>query len=177
VVEEATGPSGAIATFDASATDVVDGAVPVVCLPASGSIFPFGDTVVRCAAENAAGMHANARFIVRVRDSVAPTIVSLTPSVSILPPTPRMVPVTLTVLAQDLVDPAPRCMVTRVTSNVRDANHDGVRDWRITGPLTVSLQGATTKHRDRRYAITVRCADGSGNAASAQATVIVSNRR
>jgi hypothetical protein len=177
VTEEATGPAGAVATFDVSAIDAVDGAVPVTCAPAPGTVFPLGDTVVHCSAENAAGMSAAARFTVRVRDTVAPTIVSLTPSVTILPPTPRMVPVTLAVVAEDLVDPAPRCEVKKVTSNIRDANHDGVRDWRITGPLSVSLRGVTRNHRHRRYTITVRCADASGNASSDTVTVGVSTRR
>jgi hypothetical protein len=84
--------------------------------------------------------------------------------------------VTLAVVVHDLVDPAPRCEVRKVTSNIRDANHDGERDWRITGPLSVSLQGVTKNHR-RRYTITVRCTDASGNASSDTTTVAVSTRR
>src|SRR5207245_3863007 len=34
---EATGPSGAVATFSATATDIVDGALTPSCTPASGS--------------------------------------------------------------------------------------------------------------------------------------------
>ena len=176
LVHEATGPSGAVVAFDVSATDTVDGVVPVTCLPASGSTFPLGRTIVHCSAANGAAMTSHSSFTVSVRDTVAPTIVSLTPKPSTIPPTNRMVPVTLEVAAQDLVDSAPRCMVTRVSSNVRDANHDGRRDWRMTGPLTVALEGATPKHRDRRYTITVRCTDASRNSSSEQTTVVVSHR-
>src|SRR5207247_1385851 len=44
VIVEATAPSGALATFTASATDAVDGTDPVTCAPASGSRFPLGAT-------------------------------------------------------------------------------------------------------------------------------------
>jgi hypothetical protein len=172
---EATGPSGATVTFNASAVDAVDGALPVTCLPASGSVFPLGNTVVHCSAANAAGMADTARFTVRVRDTVAPAIVSLTPSVTTLPPTGTMVPVTIAAVVHDVVDLAPVCTVRRVTSNVRDVDHDGVRDWAITGPLTVSLEAATRKHRDRTYTITVRCTDASGNASFDKAAVVVSH--
>jgi hypothetical protein len=175
ITAEATGPSGAVVTFDVSAIDLVDGAVPVTCLPASGSVFPLGNTVVRCSATNTAGMSDEARFTVRVRDTVAPAIVSLTPSVTTLPPTGQMVPVTMSVVVQDVVDLAPVCAIKRVTSNVKDADHDGVPDWKITGPLTVSLEAATKKHRDRTYTITVTCTDDSGNASSEKATVVVSH--
>jgi hypothetical protein len=42
--------SGVSATFDATATDIVDGAVSVACSPASGSLFPIGKTHVSCSA-------------------------------------------------------------------------------------------------------------------------------
>jgi hypothetical protein len=38
----ATGPSGAVVGFEATATDDADGTVPVSCTPASGSLFPMG---------------------------------------------------------------------------------------------------------------------------------------
>lgn len=174
VVEEATGPSGAVVTFNLSAIDAVDGVVPVTCLPASGSVFPLGTTLAHCTATNAAGMSDEATVRVRVRDTVPPAIVSLTPSVSTLPPTGQMVPVTIAVAATDVADPAPVCEIRRVTSNVKDVDHDGVPDWRITGPLTVSLEAATKKHRDRTYTMTVRCTDASGNASSEKTAVIVS---
>ena len=53
ITVEATGPSGAIVTFTAMATDPVYGnTVPVVCIPASGSTFPIGMTTVTCSATN-----------------------------------------------------------------------------------------------------------------------------
>ena len=158
-----------------SAIDPVDRVVPVTCLPASGSVFPLGSTTVRCSAANAAGMTDTARIAVRVQDTSAPTIVGMTPSVSTLAPTGQMVPVTIAAVVRDVVDLAPVCSVTRVTSNVKDVDHNGVPDWAMTGPLTVSLEAATKKHRDRTYTITVRCTDASGNASFDKAAVVVSH--
>ncbi|HSS50479.1 MAG TPA: hypothetical protein VLX28_16195 [Thermoanaerobaculia bacterium] len=45
-----------VVTFTATATDNVDGALPVVCDPASGSTFDPGETIVDCRATDA---HAN----------------------------------------------------------------------------------------------------------------------
>ena len=39
---QATVPGGAVVSFSANATDIVDGTVPVSCNPASGSTFPVG---------------------------------------------------------------------------------------------------------------------------------------
>ena len=53
---EATGPSGAVAAFAPSASDLVDPlAPPVACAPTSGSMFPLGTTPVNCSATDAAG--------------------------------------------------------------------------------------------------------------------------
>lgn len=55
-----------VVTFTATAFDEIDGALPVVCSPASGSTFPAGSTRVRCSATDA---HANTGtdfFTVRV---------------------------------------------------------------------------------------------------------------
>src|SRR6185503_15291839 len=44
----------------------IDGPLPVVCLPASGSLFPLGSTVVSCATSDTRGNSSRASFIVRV---------------------------------------------------------------------------------------------------------------
>jgi hypothetical protein len=63
---EATAASGATVAFVASATDAVDGPVPVTCEPASGRTFPLGTTTVTCSATDAAGNTATASFEVSV---------------------------------------------------------------------------------------------------------------
>ncbi len=64
----AQGPFGAVVTFTATATDDIDGAVPVSCTPASGTLFPYGATVVTCTATDAVGNTGAASFTVTVGD-------------------------------------------------------------------------------------------------------------
>jgi hypothetical protein len=69
---EATGPTGAIVTFVATATDPFDGPLPVTCSPASGSLFPLGSTLVTCSATNSSGKTGTDAFTITVRDSTVP---------------------------------------------------------------------------------------------------------
>ena len=71
---EATGATGAAFTFNASATDIVDGPVAATCTPASGSTFPVGATTVNCTATDAHGNHGAASFMVTVRDTTGPAV-------------------------------------------------------------------------------------------------------
>jgi hypothetical protein len=49
IVAEATSSAGAVVTYTKpTATDVVDGSVPVTCSPASGATFALGTTTVTC---------------------------------------------------------------------------------------------------------------------------------
>jgi hypothetical protein len=74
IVIEATGPNGAAVTFNATASDNVDGSVPVICSNSSGSTFTLGDTTVNCSATDAAGNTVNGSFKITVQDTTAPTI-------------------------------------------------------------------------------------------------------
>jgi len=67
IVAEAAGPGGAIVTFSAAAADAEDGALPVVCTPASGSTFAPGKTTVTCSAADVSGNPATATFTVWVQ--------------------------------------------------------------------------------------------------------------
>jgi hypothetical protein len=80
---EATGPTGAVVTYDASATDAVDGAPTVVCTPASGSTFPLGTTSVGCTATDATGNSSTGSFDVTVGDSAAPTMSGVPGDISV----------------------------------------------------------------------------------------------
>ena len=74
VVEEATGPLGALVSYSGeSATDAV-GVVSLVCVPASGTQFAKGDTQVNCTAADAAGNEGSASFTVSVVDTTAPVV-------------------------------------------------------------------------------------------------------
>ena len=86
---EPAGPGGAVVTYTASATDDVDGSVPVTCVPASGSTFEIGTTPVTCSAEDAAGNEASAGFDVHVRgadeqvDELIAVVVGIGPGTSL----------------------------------------------------------------------------------------------
>ncbi len=74
LTSEATSASGAAVSYAVTATDAVDGPVPVNCSPASGSTFPIGSTVVNCTATDAAGNLAHASFEIVVAHLNAPVL-------------------------------------------------------------------------------------------------------
>jgi hypothetical protein len=77
ITAEATSPAGAMVTFSATATDAVDISVPVICAPASGSVFAFGSTTVNCSATNSHGKTTSGSFSVNVVDTTPPVVVVL----------------------------------------------------------------------------------------------------
>jgi len=66
ITAEAATPSGKAITFTAAAADAVTASPTVSCTPASGSTFAVGDTVVTCAAADAAGNVATGSFQVSI---------------------------------------------------------------------------------------------------------------
>jgi hypothetical protein len=68
--------AGAVATFSATAQDLVDGSVAVALTPPSGSLFPLGASPVAAAATDAAGNRASGSFTVTVRVAAWATGVS-----------------------------------------------------------------------------------------------------
>ena len=58
--------SGKIVAFNASAADIVDGAVTPTCAPASDTRFPIGATTVTCSASDLRGNRSAASFTVTV---------------------------------------------------------------------------------------------------------------
>lgn len=66
------GATEAIVTFSVTATDEVDPAPSVVCVPPSGSVFPRGVHVVTCTATDASGNVAEASFPLEVWPTLRP---------------------------------------------------------------------------------------------------------
>jgi microsomal dipeptidase-like Zn-dependent dipeptidase len=170
IVVEATGPSGAMVSFSASASDTVSGSLTPACSKTPGSTFAVGVTKVTCTAKDAAQNSASASFNVTVRDTTAPAIASLTPSVpSLWPLTKGLIAETIAVSASDAVTMPPSCAIASVSSN-----EAGGGQWQITGPLAVSLLADRNGNGNGRlYTITVSCRDAAGNAMSATTTVVV----
>jgi hypothetical protein len=71
---EATGPSGAVVTFSASASDLVSGSLAPSCSPTSGSTFAFGSATVTCSATDSHGNTGSATFTVTVQDTTPPVL-------------------------------------------------------------------------------------------------------
>src|SRR6185503_19214040 len=61
-------------TFTSTATDLVDGATAVSCVPASDSTFSRGATTVTCTSTDAAGNTGSGSFTVTVGDTTAPIV-------------------------------------------------------------------------------------------------------
>jgi HYR domain len=148
LTEEATSKDGAQVRFAASATDRVDGPVPVACTPASGSTFPLGATAVSCSAIDAAGFAANRGFRITVADTKAPKL-TLPGDLSVQADSATGAAVTYTASAEDSVDGAisPSCSPasgqpfpigsTRVRCSATDAHGNDA-----SGGFTVLVQEA-----------------------------------
>jgi HYR domain len=104
IIKEATGPSGETASYTASASDLVDGNVPVTCSPASGATFALGTTTVTCSATDAHHNTTSGGFTVAVQDTTPP-VLSLT-DISAEATGPSGATVMYTATASDLVDGA-----------------------------------------------------------------------
>jgi large repetitive protein len=74
MTEEATSPAGAVTSFTATASDIVDGTITPVCSPASGSTFGFGMTTVSCSATDAHSQATTKTFKVTVSDTTNPVV-------------------------------------------------------------------------------------------------------
>jgi len=125
-VAEATGPAGAFVTLRASATDIVDGAVPVMCSPSLDSMFPLGTTTVTCSATDA---HANAStgtFNVVVQDTTPPAI-AVPPDMTGIVDSRAGSAVIYVVSARDLVDGATLVTCTPASGSIFPAGTTTVR--------------------------------------------------
>jgi HYR domain len=86
---DAQAPDGAVVSYESSAHDVVNGALPAGCEPASGSLFAIGITHVSCSVSDDAGNTATGQFDVTVRgaaqqaDLLASAVVGVGPGGSL----------------------------------------------------------------------------------------------
>jgi hypothetical protein len=101
---EASSSAGGVPTFSFSAPDDVDGTVTAVCVPASGSVFPFGATLVTCTATDTAGNAATDSFTIHVADTTDPSAVCTD---VVTECTGELTSVTTSCTATDTVDPDP----------------------------------------------------------------------
>jgi probable HAF family extracellular repeat protein len=102
-------------------------------------------------------------------DTTAPAIawVHVSPD-TLWPPNNQMVAVTLTVSASDDSGVAPSCSLVGMASTDPHAG-----DMVQTGAMSASLRASKSNGSERRYTLTVQCADATGNLSTATATVRV----
>jgi len=149
ITEEATGPSGKVVTFSATATDLVDGARPVTCVPPSGSTFPIATTTVNCSASDTRGNTANSSFTVTVQDTTPPTL-TLPSNITQEATGPAGNAVTYSASATDLVDGArpvtcvpPSGSVFPITTTTVNCSSSDTRGNTANGSFTVTVQDTT----------------------------------
>ena len=161
VFAEATGPLGAIVFYTASATDVVSGAAPMTCAPASGSGFAIGSTVVTCSATDATGNIASVTFNVIVSDTIAPEVQITSSADALLSGSTFAV----VVQASDIVG------VAAVTVNgieaTRTAGTAQAGTWVATVPVALPVAPGGVLRFE------VRASDAAGNVGTA--TLLVDN--
>ncbi|MFB0958670.1 MAG: HYR domain-containing protein [Clostridiaceae bacterium] len=145
ITVEATGPSGAVVTFNPTAWDLVDEAVEVIAAPISGSTFPLGTTTVTVSATYAAGNSASKTFTVTVEDTTPPDI-TVPEDMTVEATGPSGAVVTFNPTAWDLVDEAVEVIAAPISGS--------------TFPL-----GTTT--------VDLTATDAAGNKAAAAFTVTV----
>jgi HYR domain/PA domain len=158
IAAELTSPNGAAVPYQVVAVD--DDGQPVVatCTPPSGSVFPFGSTIVSCTATDAAGNTSQASFTVTILDTTAPSL-AVSPNVTADATSPAGASVNYAVTATDLSGSATvTCTPTSgatfqigITSVVCQAQDPSGNT--ATGSFTVTVKGASAQINDLQRAV------------------------
>jgi hypothetical protein len=149
---EATGPAGAAVAYPVpAAVDVVDGPEVPACLPASGSPFPFGTTLVTCSAADSRGNTGSVSFAVTVVDTLPP-VLTLPGDLVLAAGTPTGTPAS---------DPVIKSFLTGATARDQVSG-----DVAVTSDAPDFFAVGTTP-------VTFTARDAAGNVATGRATVTV----
>ena len=147
--------AGVAVEFSASATDLVDGAVPVVCSPAAGTVFTVGMSSVSCTATDTHGNTASGSFDITVAGPQPHTTDTTPPVFSNVP----------TALAVEATSPR-GATVAYLPPTATDAVDGPIADVRCAPrSATVFPIGQT--------AVSCAASDSAGNTATATFTVSV----
>jgi hypothetical protein len=133
----AASSAGAVATFSASAADTVSGSRPVSCVPASGSTFSVGTTLVTCAAVDGAGNRGEAIFTVTVQPFSGPA--PAPPAATPPPPTAPALSLRPTSPAKPDVTPKARALAKKIKASRVKARHKAALTKALARPSCSSL--------------------------------------
>jgi hypothetical protein len=106
ITKEATSAAGAVATYSAAASDLVDGPVAIGCSPASGTTFALGTTTVNCSAKDSHNNQGSGSFKITVKDTTTPTL-TVPADITKTATSAAGAAVNYVVSASDIVDPSP----------------------------------------------------------------------
>src|SRR6188474_859214 len=170
------GQCGAVVNYAVTATDNCTG-VTVTILPASGSFFPVGITIVNAKATDAAGNTATCSFTVTVNDVEPPVIHDLLVTPPILwPPNHNMKNVTVNYTSTDNCPGPISCQIT-VTSNEPEngiGDGDAAPDWEILNDHHIKLRAERAGNGNGRvYTVKISCTDQYGNTGTGTKVVLV----
>lgn len=109
------------------------------------------------------------------REDTTPPALSVSLSPTILPPNNKHVPITATITVKDDFDPAPEIQLISITANEPLNNEDGRDIQPGTDDRQFMLKAKRKDHNKdgRIYTVTYTATDGTGNIATASATVTV----
>lgn len=142
-VEQAT-RAGTAVPFAASASDICDAAPQVVCVPASGTVFPLGLTTVNVTATDASGNRTQKSFSVQVVDTTPP-VLKVPEDITVEQATSGGTTVSFEVTAKDICDASPDAIAdppsgtefplgtTKVTCTATDdSGNQSTQDFDVT---------------------------------------------
>jgi hypothetical protein len=117
---------GAAVSYAATATDALDPAPSISCLPASGTTFVIGTTTVQCAATDHSGNVGRGSFTIAVVDTTAP-VLHVPARLSVDAASARGARVDYRVTAADAVDATPTVSCRPSSGSVFDIGRTTVR--------------------------------------------------
>jgi hypothetical protein len=173
-INDSTADSGKNESFSYSASDNVDGTVPVSCTPTPGSAFPIGTTPVNCTATDSSGNQAAISFNVHISDAGAPTIsIVAPPAAEAAGPGGAVVTYTVTMGDNSGNTPALDCgghdpgsLFPIGTTLVTCKATDGAGNSTSAAPFNVVVRDSTPPTLTLPTAITVEADSGAGKVVS-----------
>jgi hypothetical protein len=108
IVVSAEDETGATVQYTASASDSIDGDLPISCSPESGSRFPIGVTTVTCSAVDSSLNYASDSFEVEVQDNLGVLVIRVPADITVEAVTSAGAKVEFEVTASGTGDPNPQ---------------------------------------------------------------------